>query len=206
MRRRDGNLGSILHQVKSTMLVTLWVFIGIEGASVYSARAARRSDVGPRHIDWICRRARHLCSRFTSIDGHIEPAGTRRSEGSLDGGSVRAAGRYMGCSPHQPRPHDFRGRRVSVMDASVCGDSLYLRRATARFRDGSVWRTTTARQRMRCGRPTILIQFFLDPEFLLEERLSVLLLHRLGRDPAALRSFGRLCSKACLEWRGLWRR
>jgi arginine:ornithine antiporter/lysine permease len=41
-----GGLGSILHQVKSTMLVTLWVFIGIEGASVYSARAARRSDVG----------------------------------------------------------------------------------------------------------------------------------------------------------------
>jgi arginine:ornithine antiporter / lysine permease len=40
------NLGSILHQVKSTMLVTLWVFIGIEGASVYSARAAKRSDVG----------------------------------------------------------------------------------------------------------------------------------------------------------------
>ena len=41
-----GGLGSILHQVKSTMLVTLWVFIGIEGASVYSARAASRSDVG----------------------------------------------------------------------------------------------------------------------------------------------------------------
>ena len=36
----------VLHQVKSTMLVTLWVFIGIEGASVYSARAARRADVG----------------------------------------------------------------------------------------------------------------------------------------------------------------
>ena len=40
------DLGSITEQVKSTMLVTLWVFIGIEGASVYSARAARRSDVG----------------------------------------------------------------------------------------------------------------------------------------------------------------
>ncbi|WP_082679760.1 basic amino acid/polyamine antiporter [Paucibacter sp. KCTC 42545] len=39
-------LGSVLAQVKSTMLVTVWVFIGIEGASVYSARAARRSDVG----------------------------------------------------------------------------------------------------------------------------------------------------------------
>jgi len=39
-------LGSVVEQVKSTMLVTLWVFIGIEGASVYSARAANRSDVG----------------------------------------------------------------------------------------------------------------------------------------------------------------
>lgn len=41
-----AGLGPIVDQVKSTMLVTLWVFIGIEGASVYSARAARRSDVG----------------------------------------------------------------------------------------------------------------------------------------------------------------
>jgi arginine:ornithine antiporter / lysine permease len=39
-------LGSVLDQVKSTMLITVWVFIGIEGASVYSARAAKRSDVG----------------------------------------------------------------------------------------------------------------------------------------------------------------
>ncbi len=39
-------LGPVLDQVKSTMLVTVWVFIGIEGASVYSARAQRRQDVG----------------------------------------------------------------------------------------------------------------------------------------------------------------
>ena len=42
----DAKLGSVLDQVKSTMLVTVWVFIGIEGASVYSARAAKRQDVG----------------------------------------------------------------------------------------------------------------------------------------------------------------
>jgi arginine:ornithine antiporter/lysine permease len=42
----QGGLGSVLSQVKSTMLVTVWVFIGIEGASVYSTRAAKRSDVG----------------------------------------------------------------------------------------------------------------------------------------------------------------
>lgn len=40
------DLGSVFDQVKSTMLVTLWVFIGIEGASVVSARTERRWDVG----------------------------------------------------------------------------------------------------------------------------------------------------------------
>jgi arginine:ornithine antiporter/lysine permease len=42
----EMTLGSVAAQVRSTMLVTLWVFIGIEGASVYSARAANRADVG----------------------------------------------------------------------------------------------------------------------------------------------------------------
>ena len=39
-------LGDAMTQVKNMMLVTVWVFIGIEGASVYSQRAARRRDVG----------------------------------------------------------------------------------------------------------------------------------------------------------------
>ena len=42
----DAAVGSVLTQVKSTMLVTVWVFIGVEGASVYSARAKNREDVG----------------------------------------------------------------------------------------------------------------------------------------------------------------
>jgi arginine:ornithine antiporter/lysine permease len=42
----DGSLGGVLDQAKSTMLVTLWVFIGIEGASVVSSRAERRRDIG----------------------------------------------------------------------------------------------------------------------------------------------------------------
>jgi arginine:ornithine antiporter/lysine permease len=41
----NASLGSITTQVKSTMLVTLWVFIGIEGASVFSGRAERRKDI-----------------------------------------------------------------------------------------------------------------------------------------------------------------
>lgn len=42
----NPELGSLLAQVKSTMLVTLWVLIGVEGASVVSARANKRSDIG----------------------------------------------------------------------------------------------------------------------------------------------------------------
>ncbi|MGB5956301.1 arginine-ornithine antiporter [Pseudomonas sp.] len=39
-------LGSVMNQVRNMMLVTVWVFIGIEGASIFSARAEKRSDVG----------------------------------------------------------------------------------------------------------------------------------------------------------------
>ena len=42
----DGNLGSLPTQIKSTMLVTLWAFIGIEGAVVISGRAKNSKDVG----------------------------------------------------------------------------------------------------------------------------------------------------------------
>ena len=35
-----------MDQVKSTMLITLWVFTGIEGAVVLSQRAKKRSDIG----------------------------------------------------------------------------------------------------------------------------------------------------------------
>lgn len=45
--RIDGqSLGDTMSQVKNMMLVTVWVFIGIEGAAVYSQRAAARKDVG----------------------------------------------------------------------------------------------------------------------------------------------------------------
>ena len=42
----DKPLGGILPQIKSTMLVTLWAFIGIEGAVVISGRAKSQNDVG----------------------------------------------------------------------------------------------------------------------------------------------------------------
>ncbi len=38
--------GGIMQQVRATMLVTVFVFLGIEGASVYSRYAKKREDVG----------------------------------------------------------------------------------------------------------------------------------------------------------------
>lgn len=45
-----GIEGGIFEQVRATMLVTVFVFIGIEGASVYSRYAKERSDVGAATI------------------------------------------------------------------------------------------------------------------------------------------------------------
>lgn len=48
----DGfkNLGGIGTQIESTMLVTMWCFIGIEGAAMMSSRAKRASDVGKASV------------------------------------------------------------------------------------------------------------------------------------------------------------
>jgi arginine:ornithine antiporter / lysine permease len=45
-----GLEGGLFSQVKATMLVTVFVFLGIEGASVYSRYAKKRTDVGAATI------------------------------------------------------------------------------------------------------------------------------------------------------------
>lgn len=47
---RMYDLGGVGHQVKQTMLVTLWCFTGIEGAVMMSSRAKKASDVGKAGI------------------------------------------------------------------------------------------------------------------------------------------------------------
>ena len=42
----DGAPSSVMDQVRNTMLITLWVFTGIEGAAVLSKHARRRIDIG----------------------------------------------------------------------------------------------------------------------------------------------------------------
>jgi arginine:ornithine antiporter/lysine permease len=42
----DRSFSGLVEQVRATMLVTVFVFLGVEGASVYSRYAQKRSDVG----------------------------------------------------------------------------------------------------------------------------------------------------------------
>ncbi|MFB4314206.1 basic amino acid/polyamine antiporter [Actinomadura sp. 21ATH] len=42
----DRSFGGLFDEVRATMLVTVFVFLGVEGASVYSRYARRRRDVG----------------------------------------------------------------------------------------------------------------------------------------------------------------
>jgi arginine:ornithine antiporter/lysine permease len=42
---RGFEFSDVLAQVKGTMLVTVWVFIGIEGAVIFSGRAKKKSDI-----------------------------------------------------------------------------------------------------------------------------------------------------------------
>lgn len=42
----EATYGGLFEQVRATMLVTVFVFLGVEGASVYSRYARKRSDVG----------------------------------------------------------------------------------------------------------------------------------------------------------------
>ncbi|MDP4332748.1 basic amino acid/polyamine antiporter [Curtobacterium sp. A7_M15] len=42
----EPSLGELFAQVRSTMLITVFVFLGVEGATVYSRYARRREDIG----------------------------------------------------------------------------------------------------------------------------------------------------------------
>ena len=68
------------------MLVTVWVFIGIEGASVYSQRASRRSDVGKATIMGFFGVLALLLAVNLLAYGLMAPGQDRRALRPVDGG------------------------------------------------------------------------------------------------------------------------
>ncbi len=45
-KARENEIGSLFDQIKATMTITLWTFVGIEGIGVLSERAKKMKDVG----------------------------------------------------------------------------------------------------------------------------------------------------------------
>jgi hypothetical protein len=111
----EGDVGTLFDQVRGTMLVTVFVFLGVEGASVYSRHAKRREDVGratvlgflsvvPVRLDHD-RLLRHLA---------VQP--DRRAAPTLHGGSPRGRCRAAGHGVRQRRSDRVGPRRVPGLD------------------------------------------------------------------------------------------
>nr|BFE90935.1 hypothetical protein GCM10020185_14710 [Pseudomonas brassicacearum subsp. brassicacearum] len=113
------DLGSVMDQVRHMMLVTVFVFIGIEGASVYSARAERRVDVGRATvIGFLGVLALLVLVNVLSLGGH-EPAGTGAVAEPVPGRCPGAHCRALGCVADQPGAGGFTVGSLAVLGAVV---------------------------------------------------------------------------------------
>ena len=163
-------------------------------------RPARRCR--PCHGHRLPGRPRHLRAGDADRERHSHPAGAGRPQGAVDGGRVRKHRRPLGGRADQHRPGHLGRRRLPVLDSALRRDSLHLRQG----RD--VPEMVRGRERQRIARQLALGHEWADPVFhsadlLLEERLSVFLLHRLGCDSAALRLLRCLCPEVGAPRRGL---
>ena len=110
---------SLFEQVRATMLVTVFVFLGIEGASVYSRFAKKRSDVGTATILGFL--------GVTTPDGAGHHAALRRAAArrdrrhaaAVDGDGARGRGRTLGRDLHQRRPARLGAGRLSRLVADL---------------------------------------------------------------------------------------
>lgn len=76
---------SVGEQVKNTMLITLWVFTGLEGASVLSAHAKKKSDVGLATVLGI---VIALGRHHRALPRHFAARGHRRHVEPVHGGLI----------------------------------------------------------------------------------------------------------------------
>ena len=112
-----GDLGDLNEQVRNTMLITTFVFIGIEGASVYSRYAKKREDVGKATVMGFL----SVLSIFAlvtlssySVVPQPELADTRQPSMV---GVFQSRGGRLGRGLHQRRGHRLRARCLPRVDA-----------------------------------------------------------------------------------------
>ena len=113
----QDDVGTLFDQVRGTMLVTVFVFLGVEGASVYSRHAERREDVGRATILGFL----IVFSVFASVTivsyGILPYAGDRRPAAAVDGRRAGGSGRRVGSGLRQHRPDRLGARRLPRLDA-----------------------------------------------------------------------------------------
>lgn len=105
----------VWEQVKNTMLITLWVFIGVEGAVVVSARARNKRDVGRATLlAVLAALGVYLLVTLLSLGVVARPELAEMRNPSMAGLMVKMLG---------PRGRDYRGgsdcfrlRRLSELD------------------------------------------------------------------------------------------
>ena len=88
--------GSLFDQVKGTMLVTVFVFLGVEGASVYSRHAKRREDVGRATVLGFLSVFARLRLGHDRVVRHPAAGRDRRAAPAVDGRRAGGGGRHLG--------------------------------------------------------------------------------------------------------------
>ena len=146
----NSDLGSTLTQVKAMMLVTVWVFIGVEGASVFSERARNRHDVGRATITGFAS-VLVLLLLVNLLSYGIAPREeiAAMPDPSTSGVLTAAVGPWGPSS--SPPAWRSRSSAPCCPGSSCARRFCACRRSTAPCRAGSPRRTRTAHRSARCG-------------------------------------------------------
>ena len=158
-----GITGPLFDQVRGTMLATVFVFLGVEGASVYSRHARRREDVGRATVLGFLMVLAIFASVTIVSYGILPRAELAAAAPAVDGGRARGRGRALGRGVREHRPDRLRAGRLPGLDPDVVRGAVRRRqgpghaavpRPVGRERRAPAPRSlTTASSRWSCSSP-----------------------------------------------------
>ena len=114
----------LFDQIRATMLVTVFVFLGIEGASVYSRYAKERSDVGKATIFGFLGVTTLMVLVTMLPYAVLRSCRHCRDAAAVDGDGARSCGRTLGRDLRQRRSDRLGAGRLSCMVLDLCGGPL----------------------------------------------------------------------------------
>ena len=120
----DQGGDSLFEQVSGTMLVTVFVFLGIEGASVYSRFAKKREDVGRATVLGFLVGAGPVRDRLDPVVRRAAAGGDREIEPAVGRNDPRGSGHPLGWVVHQRRAHHLGARRLSRLEPDGRGGAV----------------------------------------------------------------------------------